>query len=61
MAFRIEYYANKQRVMAVSCPKSLEEAIRDAAGGLRQFNAERAWVRDIDGRGRNDTLVQREP
>ena len=40
MAFRIEYYANQTRVMVVSCPKTIEEAIKDATAGLGKFGAE---------------------
>jgi hypothetical protein len=48
------------RVMIVSCPKTLEEAIKDAAAGLERYNAERAFIRDTDGREKQDTLVERD-
>ena len=60
VAFRIEYFAKRERVMAVPCPKTLEEAVQDAAAGLNRYGADRAHVRDIDGRGKNDRIIERE-
>ena len=45
---RIEYFANGEKVMVVSCPKWLEDAKADALEGLAYYNADTAKVVDLD-------------
>ena len=59
MAFRIEYYRDGKAVMAMPCPKNLDEAIKDARRGLETFDASKAYIRDVDGHGRQDTVIER--
>ena len=48
VALRIEYFANGERVMVVTCPKWLEDAKADALEGLALYRADTAKIVDVD-------------
>ncbi|HEX4106449.1 MAG TPA: hypothetical protein VHX92_09480 [Rhizomicrobium sp.] len=48
VALRIEYFANGEKVMVVTCLKWLEDAKADALEGLALYKADIARVIDID-------------
>jgi hypothetical protein len=60
MAFRVEFYRNGRTMMITSNPKDLEDTIRDTAAGLERYDADRAFIRDMDGRGKRDTVIVRD-
>jgi hypothetical protein len=48
VALRIEYFANGEKVMVVTCLKWLEGAKADALEGLALYRADIARVIDVD-------------
>ena len=48
VALRIEYFANGEKVMIVTCPKLLEDARADALKGLAFYTADTARIMDMD-------------
>ena len=60
VALRIEYFSNGEKVMAVVCPKWLEEAKKDALKGLAVYSADTARILDMSESANVVAIVKRD-
>jgi hypothetical protein len=51
MGYRVAYFRDGIKILAVPWPKSLEEALESAKDGMAQYGADEARVLDMDNKG----------
>ena len=58
VAYRIEFFKGSQLVMALACPKTLDDAKTLAQSKLAAFGADKARIRDMDREGHIVGMVE---